>query len=106
MSDIDYIQLKKNNNDITCFIAYLINFISELNFLFHILDSFTIKSSWGNKRFDLLIITIIRKHYLKDTFNFQIISANHNGEMKLLTETEVALVCTYFKDLANPTWSK
>lgn len=41
---------------------------------------------------------------MKSMSSYVIISANHDGEMKLLIETEIASVCTYFKELANPTW--
>lgn len=41
---------------------------------------------------------------MKSMSSYVVISANHEGEMKLLIETEIASVCTYFKELANPTW--
>ncbi|CAI9727833.1 HUS1-like [Octopus vulgaris] len=41
---------------------------------------------------------------MKSISNFVIVSANCDGKMKLMVETDVASVCTYFRDLTNPKW--
>ncbi|GAB1601057.1 checkpoint protein HUS1-like [Argonauta hians] len=41
---------------------------------------------------------------MKSLSNFVVMSANYEGKMKLTVETDVASVCTYFKDLKNPKW--
>lgn len=32
----------------------------------------------------------------------KVLSANHNGEMKLMVETDMVSISTHFRDLVNP----
>ncbi|KAK3106586.1 hypothetical protein FSP39_023108 [Pinctada imbricata] len=39
---------------------------------------------------------------MKSLSNYMVLSANNSGEMKLMVETEMASVSTFFRDLPNP----